>query len=214
MATVAEFTINDDEFPLGGLFNDMPGVNLELERVVPTNKTVIPYVWVHGATLDDIEERLGASSALEEGKLIDDIDDTYLIRLKWKCEKEGVVKAIVETGVTLLSGGNSGDHWTFEIRGDDRDNVSAFQHYCRERGIPITLTGLHALSRMRTGAEYDLTDAQRDALTLAYEHGYFQSPRAVTLDEIAGELGITGQSLGSRIRRGTHRLIGSTLIDS
>lgn len=75
----------------------------------------------------------------------------------------------------------------------------------------MKLIALYALSEMETGKQYDLTADQREALQLAYERGYYQSPRHTTLDEIAGELGITGQSLGSRLRRGIHRLLGSTV---
>lgn len=212
MATVAEFTIDADEFPLGRIFEHVPGVKLELERVVPTNKAIMPYLWMRGAEEDNIKEALDDIPELEDIKLVDEIDQEYLIRLTWKRDYEGVLKAITETDVTLLSGIGTEDKWTFEVRGDDQAAVSTFQQYCHEHGEPMTLTALHALSQVQRGTEYDLTDAQREALVLAYERGFFQAPREATLEDIAEELGITGQSLGSRIRRGTHRLVGSTLI--
>jgi Predicted DNA binding protein len=58
-----------------------------------------------------------------------------------------------------------------------------------------------------------LTDTQREALVLAYERGYFNSPRESSLEAIGEELGITQQSLSSRLRRGHRRLIENTLID-
>ena len=124
------------------------------------------------------------------------------------------MKAITETDVVLLSGMGTAAEWTFELRADEREAVSAFQQYCQEHDIPVELTALHALSEMQTGAPHDLTEPQREALVLAYERGYYHSPRAVTLEELADDLGITGQSLGSRLRRGTHRLVGSTLVGS
>ncbi|MEA5389123.1 helix-turn-helix domain-containing protein [Haloarculaceae archaeon H-GB11] len=59
-----------------------------------------------------------------------------------------------------------------------------------------------------------MTETQREALVLAYERGYFDSPRKVSLEEVAEELGITQQSLSSRLRRGHRRLIGATLAGS
>lgn len=211
MAVVAEFAIDAMEFPLGRLFEDMSGITLELERVIPTDRSIIPYLWVRGAEVEDISALPDRLPDLEAIALVDQVADEYLLRLEWK-DSDGIVEAIIETEIVLLSGVGSADRWTFEVRGDDRDTVSKFQRYCREHDIPITLTGLHALSRLQGGEEYDLTDAQREALELAYERGYFQVPREASLEEIAEELGITGQSLGSRLRRGMHRLIGSTLI--
>jgi predicted DNA binding protein len=46
---------------------------------------------------------------------------------------------------------------------------------------------------------------------LAYERGYFESPREVTLTELGEELGITQQAVGSRLRNGSKYVIGSTL---
>ena len=60
----------------------------------------------------------------------------------------------------------------------------------------------------------DVTDPQREALKLAYEYGYFNTPREATLAEIAEELGISQQALGSRLRRANRRLIEREIIDS
>jgi len=46
---------------------------------------------------------------------------------------------------------------------------------------------------------------------LAYERGYFESPRKVTLAELGEELGITQQAVGSRLRHGIKYITGSTL---
>lgn len=214
MAAVAEFTIEADDFPLGKVFEDLPDVTIELERVVPTNNALVPYLWVREAKIDDIEGALNRHPELEEIELVDEVDREYLVKLTWNRDYQGVLKAITETDVTLLSGTGTEDNWALEIRGDDREAIAEFQHYCREHDVPMTLTSLHALSRMGSGTKYDLTDAQREALVLAYSYGYFRTPREAPLQEIAEELGITGQSLGSRLRRGTHRLIGSTLIEA
>lgn len=214
MATVAEFTVDAADFPLGALFDDLPDAQLELERVVPTSDAFIPYLWIQGVELTDIESLLISHPEVGDLSLVDDVDTRYLIRATWEEDYEGILKAITQTDVTLLSGRGTADSWTFEVRGDDQEAISAFQQYCREHNIPITLTTLHALAQMENSSEHNLTETQREALVLAYEHGYFDTPREVSLDEIAEELDITGQSLGSRIRRGTKRLIGSTLTGS
>ncbi|WP_232700690.1 helix-turn-helix domain-containing protein [Halobacterium wangiae] len=217
MATIAEFTIPATSFPLGSLTEDYPEATVELERVIPTNQAIIPYFWVRGLG-DAREEELEASFRdhpdVHRVELVDDLDGEYLLRVEWRLDYQGVMQAITETDVVLLSGFGTSEKWTFELRADERHAIADFQQRCSEYGIPAELTALHNLSEMQAGAQYDLTGPQREALLLAYERGYYQTPREATLEELAGEVGITGQSLGSRLRRGTNRLIGSTLSES
>jgi len=56
-----------------------------------------------------------------------------------------------------------------------------------------------------------LTDQQREALVAAYENGYFQVPRSVSMDDLASEFGISDSALSQRIRRGTAALIAETI---
>jgi predicted DNA binding protein len=65
---------------------------------------------------------------------------------------------------------------------------------------------------MSVTGEFGLTAAQREALTLAFESGYYEVPADVTLDSLSEMLGITSQALSERLNRGTKQLIGSTVI--
>lgn len=214
MATLAEFTIPAGRFPLGSIFDRYPEVTVELERVIPTNTTIVPYFWVHDAgeaTEEAIEASFRPHPDFESISLVDRIDSENLLRVTWAPEYQGVLRAIVETDVVLLSGTGTAEEWTFEVRANERDATAEFQEYCTDHGVPIELTAVHEFSKVVSGTEYDLTEAQREALVLAYEEGYYQAPRETGLDALADELGITGQALGSRLRRGIQNLIGSTL---
>lgn len=216
MATVAEFTIPAKEFPLGSVFKDFPGVTVELERVVPTRKTIIPYFWVRDVSAET-ENAIGEAFRTHPDVLdiqgVDEVEGEYLKRVEWKTGYEGILRAIAEQQVTLISGVGTAESWTLEVRGESQEDVADFQQYLRDHDLSSGLTSLHALAKLRSGTEYDLTEGQREALVLAFERGYFDSPREITLAEIAEELGITAQSLGSRLRRGNKRLIRSTLIE-
>lgn len=113
----------------------------------------------------------------------------------------------------MLSGIGTKTEWRFEVRGENQAAIAEFREFCQERDIPITITAVHAMLPIK-GEGYQLTDTQREALVLAYEQGYFNTPREATLEEIADELGITQQALSSRLRRGNRRLIAATLISS
>jgi hypothetical protein len=214
MSTIAEFSIPADAFPLGRLFEGLEGVVVELERVVPTKPGLIPYVWVQSATRSEVEAVVRAGERVPEltdVRLVDEVDGAFLLRLNWGPNYEGILRAITETDVTLVSGTGSPDSWTFVIRGDNRTQIAAFQRYCAEHDQAVTLRTLHTLDSAEGGEVYDLTAPQREALLLAHRRGYYHTPREVTLEDLASEVGISGQAFGSRLRRGIDRLVGSTL---
>lgn len=214
MSTIAEFSIPADAFPLGRLFEELEGVVVELERVVPTKPGLIPYVWVQSVTRSEVEAVVRAGERVPELtdlRLVDEVDGAFLLRLDWDADYEGILRAITETDVSLISGTGSADSWTFVVRGDDRTQIAAFQRYCAEHDQAVTLRTLHTLASTEGGEAYDLTEPQREALLLAHRRGYYHTPREVTLENLASEVGISGQAFGSRLRRGIDRLVGSTL---
>jgi predicted DNA binding protein len=211
MATVMEFRSPADEFPLGTVFENLPEVTVELERLIPHDTLIIPYFWVRGAEADDIEAAFEPHAGVVSIELIDSVDDEYLMRAEWKSEYFGVLTALANTNVAVLSGVGTKDGWRFEVRGESRDAIGEFRTICQKNGIPIEITAVHELLPVQ-GDDYELTEGQREALVLAYEGGYFDSPRETSLAELAAELDVTQQSLSERLKRGHRRLIAGALV--
>ncbi|MXV62361.1 bacterio-opsin activator [Natronorubrum sp. JWXQ-INN-674] len=211
MATEATFTVPADQFPLGTVFAQLPDVTVELERLIPSRDVVIPYFWVRGTEVADIEVAFSDHPGVKQIQLVDSVEDEYLLRVEWSLEYDDVLSVLTETDVPLITASGSNQQWTFDVRGDTRNDVATFHSRCRELNIPVTLTELHALTPVKTETEAALTDTQQEALVLAYQRGYFESPRAVTMEELGYELGITQQAIASRLRRGVKHILGSTL---
>ncbi len=210
MATVMEFTSPVAEFPLGSVFKNLPGVTVELERLIPHETLIIPYFWVRSADTADIEAAFERHAGVSNIRLVDRVEDEYLMRAEWDEEYFGILSALAEANVVVLSGIGTKEGWRFEVRGEGQGPIAKFREYCQENDIPIAITAVHAMLPIQ-GDGYELTETQREALVLAYERGYFDTPREASLEEIARELDITQQSLSSRLRRGHRRLIGATL---
>lgn len=215
MATIATFSVRAADFPLGSITVTHPEVTVELERIVPTAASIVPYFWVRGLTgadCSDIQRSFEGHEDVAEVVLVDEIEGNCLFRAEWEPHYQGILHGIESTHVALLSGSGSGDRWTFEVRADDHADIIDFQRYCRDYDIVLTVTSVQTLSDVQSETEYELTEPQRKTLVLAHERGYYHSPREATLADLAAELGITRQSVGSRLRRGTHNLVGSTLV--
>lgn len=211
MATVMEFTSPAAEFPLGSVFDNLPGVTVELERLIPHETLIIPYFWVRGVETGDIEAAFDPHAGVRSIRLVDSVEDEYLMRAEWEQEYFGVLSALSKANVVVLNGIGTKEEWRFEVRGEDQESIAEFREHCQKNDIPIEITALHAMLPIQ-GEGFELTDTQREALVLAFERGYFDTPRKVSLEEVADELDITQQSLSSRLRRGHRRLIAATLV--
>jgi len=211
MSTVMEFTTPTAEFPLGSVFENLPGVEVELERLIPHETLIIPYFWVRGTETDDVEAAFDPHPGVRDIRLVDQVEDEYLMRAEWEQAYFGVLSALAKANVVVLSGIGTKAEWRFEVRGESQEAIAEFRDYCQANDIQISVTAVHAMLPIQ-GEGYELTDTQREALVLAYERGYFDTPRESSLEEIADELGISQQSLSSRLRRGHRRLVGATLI--
>ncbi|WP_435181472.1 helix-turn-helix domain-containing protein [Halorussus sp. AFM4] len=213
MATIAEFAVPADEFPLGHLFETLPDVIIEIERVVPTNHAILPYFWVRNVPVEQVQETLEAQGALTSITLVDDLGMQGLFRADWNPDVERVLTGIVETELTLLSATGTQEEWVFEFRAEDTDKIAAFQQYCAEHDIGIELSRLHSVGEHKNGGgQYSLTPEQREALLVAYNNGYYESPPETNLAALSEELGIARQSFTDRLRRGYKNLIKETLV--
>lgn len=214
MTSIAEFTMAAPSFPLGRVFEDRPRVTLELDRVVPSGDTVMPYFWVHDPD-GDLEGVLAVFEALPELRsaiLMEDLGERGLFRAEWDPEYLGIMRAIAETGVTVVSATGSAEGWAFELRAIDGDQFSRFQQYCDELEIDVSLARLSRLTEDEDGSEYDLTPEQREALVLAYREGYFDEPRGTDQEALASQLGISRQALSARLRRGYRNIVERGLV--
>lgn len=211
MVIEASFTVGQSDFPLTGVFEQLDGATVRLDRLVPTADAVVPYLWVHGGTVDDLTTDLAEDHGVDDVTVVDELSDHFIVRVDWNLDHESVLTAIVETEVVLRSGVGNEDQWTFEVRASEQRELSAFQAYCRDHGVKIDLTQLHELSAADSSGDYDLTDGQRQVLELAYASGYFDSPRAADQSDIAAELDVSRQAVSARLQRGLRRLVADTV---
>ena len=211
MATEATVTVPADQFPLGTVFAELPEVTVELERLIPSQDVVIPYFWVRGTEVENIEAAFTEHPGVNDIQPVDSVEDEYLLRVEWSLEYDDVLSVLIETDIPLIKATGTNNEWTFDIRGDSRSDVGTFHTRCQEVGIPVTVTALHDLTPVETGIEDALTDKQQEALVLAFERGYFESPREVTMEELGEELGISQQAVASRLRHGIKHTLEQTL---
>lgn len=214
MATLVELSLPASDFALGRLLTAGTETRIEFERVVPINSNVVPLFWAWDDDVDAFEQRVRADDHVEELIEIDHVEDRRLYLLNWEIPEGGFFEGFTETEVIIRNAyGYDDEAWEFELLFPSQDELTLFHNYCRENDIRYTVGKMHVLSEAgKDLVEGMLTEKQRDALLLALQRGYFETPRQVTLSELAEEFGVSQQSLSDLIRRGNEALLERTLL--
>lgn len=212
MGLITEFTTPASTFAVGRAIGEDPRLTVELERLVPTDETMIPFFWVWGEDLEGFDERLHAEEGVSAGRPLARTDRGALYRIRWTGAMSEVVRGLFDLEFTLLSGEADAEGWRFEIRFEDQGAATEFQRYLVEHAIPHELTRVQGLADLSPASSAGLTEKQREALLAAYDGGYFSVPREMTVEELADRLDIASSSASDRLRRGVERLVEGTMI--
>lgn len=212
MSIIAEFHVLADDCVLQRTLRDRPDLRLEAERTVGYNReTFMPFLWVTGDDLTDIEATLRSDPTVREVSPLDTFETAHLYEFTWDPTAESVVHAIPDADAAVLNARGRADTWEIQMRFADRDVLSAFRTRCDETDIRLVMQWTMRPEGPKGPRQHDLTPIQRETLMTAFEEGYFDIPRQISLDELADVLDISHQSVSERLRRGYAHLIQDTL---
>lgn len=211
MVVYTEIAVPATGFRIGEAFSELPDVSVEMDRVVPTLDAVVPYIWVEGAPMDDVVRATYDHEAVEEITILHEEGDRTLYRVVWNRMFRDVIVSLAELDLVLLSGTGTAEEWRFELRSETKAPFSDFVTELGDADVPFTVVRLTEHRSARHREDDLLTEPQFEALLLAYTEGYFEEPRAVTLDSLATRLGITRQALAGRLRRAIETLAADEL---
>lgn len=213
MGTIAEISLSPDEFALRDTFGQLPDVQFEVARVVAHNADrAMPFIWVAGEALDEIDDAFEADPSVENVTLVADLDGERLYQMDWVEQIEFIVHVLVEEDATVLSAQGSKRSWHLRVLFPDRDALSKTFDFSREHELSVEIEQIYELENAERGGEYGLTEGQYETLVAAHDEGYYHIPRGATQEELAEVLGISRQALSERFRRGHGRLVENALI--
>lgn len=211
MSIIARFSIPADQFAFADVLEVRRGVQIRLESMIPTGDAVVPYFWVQSEDADAVEDALRESTLVNNVRAVDETESETLFRVEWSLEINGLIDIVDDSEAVILEAEGLGDVWSFRMRFPEQENLSEFYETCVAHGITPELEEINNLLGTPSN-EFGVTDAQREALLVALEAGYFEVPRRVTLVELAGQFDISDTALSQRIRRGLTTLISATML--
>lgn len=219
MGLVAEFQIPCEQLPLASVATAVPAATMRLALQFNHGNRPLFLLTVTDGARSTIEEALGAADDVGTYTLVGEAGDTrrYQVTPALSLEEQlgsevddlrdlealATADAIIERIEVVPRGWNQSGWFA---------NRSAFDQFRAfwQRNVGFRLHRLTRDGEPEPPGD-GLTDNQREALRTAYELGYFEIPRRASLEDVAGELGVSASSVSERLRRAQTHLIESTV---
>jgi predicted DNA binding protein len=216
MATIIEASIPIEDFALTDTLQTCSDATIECEQLVEhPDERVMPLVWVRNTSPDAFEAALEQDPTVETYTQLAASPTECLYEMDWRSNIQLVLQFFTIEGAVILDTVGSIDGWHLRVLFPERDDVRATTDFCETHNLTITLQTIRQLGddAANQGAiRAGLTPDQHEALTNAYQGGYFAVPRDADLEAIATEMDISHQALSERLRRAHETLIEETLV--
>ena len=210
MTVCTRIAVSADDFLLPFVLANSPTERAEIERSVPIGWTVMPYFWWSGDDTDRLRELLGRDPTVERVADIEPVDNGVIAGVTWKIDAPALLRSVDGPEVTCLSATGREDAWTLTLRFDTREALAVTSERWRSFDLDVTVESVNETAQRPThGPTQMLTQCQRETLLTALHLGYFDVPRAATLQELGQELGVSDTAISQRLRRGLRSLVAS-----
>ena len=184
MSAIAEFQIPAAEFALSGTLSAAPR-RVRDRRSSPTRPTACSRWCVQTDDAGALDAALAADPTVENVRLLAALAEERRYRMDRVANVETVVHTLLEHDSTVSSTSGRADGWHLRIPSPDRGSLSATYDFATDAGIDFALRNVLDLAERRD-SQVALTEHQCQALLAAYEHGYYDIPRSVTLADLGG----------------------------
>ncbi len=220
MGLIAEFRMSSEQLPLVDVAEDLSEATVEFESVQGRPSGAPTFiVRIVGADADAIEATFADADSVTDHSLV--VADRATRR--YRCRPTGDPPTDLEL---LADNGSIPDRvlatpsgWEERRWFADREEFDQFRTFCRSNDYGFQLDRLVETDEGSDGRvtspfgngdrswPREMTDAQQEALVIAHEMGYFDTPRTATMADVANELGVASASLSERLRRAQNHLV-------
>ncbi len=212
MSVVADFTVPAQSFALAQALTAEPDMTVEAERqATHSSEWVLPFLWASGGESETFHDAMRDDPTVANATVIEEAGESILYQIEWDNEIVNLINEIIDQHANILQAKAKGETWRLHLRFAEDTQVSSFQAHFDKQGRTFTVNKLSTPTAPRQ-REYGLTAIQRDTLATALREGYFNVPRALTIEELSDVLGISSNAASQRIRRASDSLIQATIV--
>lgn len=215
MSVVVELTIRDPPL-FTEVFGAVPDTTATIENFHHFSDGLDDHYtffwWAEGSDLDEFERRMREYGYVCEIRELATVGDRRLYRLTTNPLAEDIMLSsrFRRHDVSILDNEGSIEGFWLRLRVPDRETLRTIVAELRDLGTDPIVDRIYSEAGPERKTR-ELTDRQRECLSLAFERGYFETPSQATLDDLAGDLDVAPQTLSKHIRAAVRKLVAREL---
>jgi predicted DNA binding protein len=212
MSISTKLYIEHDRLSLAPTLRSLDGVDVNVVTQSNTNPGATDFPFL--VKYDDpaaLEAAFDADATVAAYELVDWTDDQGIYYIEHTAETKLISTVVTEMNGFLVHAESKSTGWLVRVVLPDRQALNAIWEFADEHDITFDIIELYQNDDTSGEQSFGLTDEQQAALTIAYDRGYFDEPRDVSLSEVADEIGLSSTAMSGRLRRGMRNLIAATI---
>lgn len=212
-STLVRGRLSAEDFVLAETFTAVRDLTVESTPVAATGMEArMSLLWAQTDD-DNVTATLAHDPSVSAIEKLWRTDDRQLYRVEWSHDSYCRMGILLQSQGLLLSSQGNNAQWQLDLLYPNRETLRQATECCERFGLSLTIDSIRSCGPDQR-SQYGLTQVQQETLAHAQQQGYFQVPRAICLDELAEQLGISHQALSERLRRGHDTLINAMLLGS
>ncbi|GAB7017646.1 helix-turn-helix domain-containing protein [Halostagnicola bangensis] len=207
MTSIVDIKLPIDETSLGDVSDTVPTLSCEMEQVISSRNRTL---WLSGADLPVLESALDDASTVRNYQRVGSGDGRWLFDIDFDQDIVDIFEIVRSTDGTVLSASATNGSWQLRVRFVEREALRTL--YDRFRSVDITPEIVRLYDpTTEMHSRYGMTNQQYETLLAAIDHGYFEIPREISMQELSDELDVSHQALSERLRRAYQALVTAEL---
>lgn len=173
----------------------------------------VNFFWVEAPDFDAVETAFEADGTVADYTMVAEASNRRTYRITYSDRAKLISPAITDLNGIMLDSRSHSDGWTVELQLQDHNSLYQLGGRADDQELTFDVRAVHQVDPDETSSELALTESQTEALVTAYEHGYYDEPREISLEELGSILGISRTAVSGRLKRASSRLIEARLDD-
>lgn len=210
---IAEFSLNAEV--LRESLRAAPELTVRLEQLYSTPDDPLRNVfWATGPGADAFEAALPSDPSITDWVRLETTEIGRLYRITYAPDIVDLqlYRVAGEVDGLVLDATATDGRYELRMRFPNRAAFDTFRTRGAALGVDFDLQAIYTPQTDVTEDDCVLTDAQYETLLAAFEQGYYEIPRGVSLAELATQFGVSDQAVSERLRRATRALVAETLV--
>lgn len=215
MALSAQVYVKHPDLALTHTIRSLPEADIEVVSDAGTDPDHdANFFRIEAADFEAVEATLTEDPTVEAFTAIIRNEGRRVYRVRYDAGATLISPIVMEAGAIILESRSHMEGWQLELMLQDNEELYELTEHADRAGIHVDVLELRHTDTSRTVPDFGLTDAQRETLTAAYLHGYYDQPREAFLEDLADLLGVSRTAISGRLKRGSANLIEEVVVDS